>query len=308
MRITNNMMVNCLRRNLNTNMLEMDKWQRQLSSGRKLNRPSDDPAGLVKSLRLRTNMNENEQYLENIGEALNYMETTDAALNNINQILQRVRELTVKAANGTNDTDAHKAIAVEIRELNDQLKMIANTTYGTKHVFAGRNVTEQPCQGDEWKGNDENIELEIGIGVTMAINLTNQSMKDFFFNKENDSDSTKAADLTLSHGIFTMIDNLANSIEAGKTDEASSALDTIDAKVNDLLFARSTIGAKINRLELQKSRLESTQTEFTALLAQNEDADMAEVIINLKMQENVYRAALSAGAKIIQPSLVDFIG
>jgi flagellar hook-associated protein 3 FlgL len=306
-RITNNMMINTLKRDLFNNMYGLDKWQRQLSTGRKINLPSDDPAGLVKSLRLRTSITQGEQYISNIGDAINFMETTDGALNNINQILQRVRELSVKAANGTNDTDAHKAIAVEIRELNDQLKMIANTTYGTKHVFAGKNVTEQPCQGDEWKGNDEDIELEIGIGVTMPINLTNQSMNYFFFNEANDSDSTSSADLTKSHGIFTMIDNLANSIEAGKTDEVSNSLDTIDAKINDLLFARSTIGAKVNRLELQRNRLESTQTSYTGLLGEVEDADIAEVIMNLKMQENVYKASLAAGARIIQPSLADFL-
>jgi len=77
--------------------------------------------------------------------------------------------------------------------------------------------------------------------------------------------------------------------------------------IDNLLAARSTIGAKINRLELQRSRLESTQVSYTSLLAQNEDADIAEVIMNLKMQESVYQASLAAGARIIQPSLVDFL-
>lgn len=289
-------MANQMKRNLNHNLINMDQQQQQLSTGKKLNSPSDNPAGLVKSLRLRTNMNENEQFLKNIDEAESFMETTDSALGNINEILQRVRELGVKAANGTNDADSERAIALEIRQLNDQLKMIANTTYGTKNIFAGRNVTEQPCQGDKWLGNSESLELEIGVGVAIPINLTNQSMNNFFSNA-TDPDQ----------GIFNMMENLAQCVEGGKADEVNTALGELDTKINDLLFARSTIGAKINRLDLQKSRLESTQTEYTSLLAQNEDADMAEVIMNLKMQENVYRASLSAGARIIQPSLVDFL-
>ncbi|MEA1962364.1 MAG: flagellar hook-associated protein FlgL [Bacillota bacterium] len=529
LRITNNMMVNDLRRNLNNNMVNMDKYQRQLSTGKKINKPSDDPAGLVRSLRLRTNITEGEQYLDNIGEAINFMETTDSAMNNVNQILQRARELTVAAANGTNDTSAHGAISAEIRQLNEQLQMIANTTYGTKHVFGGRNVSQAPCQDGKWLGNDQELQVEIGVGASFPMNL---QMKDFFMGTEpyvknisipdrnvidtltaenlesgnysiatqkktggimadarlspemdhflqngastifagktlnlqgadtltknaaieltvsginsttgdvtyayksneydrdtgayeqktgtftltggggeqtvsigssnikvagltpaeagdlaigdkaiyniaaahgtdydqialqkdytsNDGaplsggttfefvftsealdqskldlkffscddlgqsfDSTislqigtlddvdPAAYFTTKPGLFKMIDELADDIEAGNLDKISNKLGNLDDKIDEILYRRSTIGARINRLELQQSRLDSTQISFTGLLSQNEDVDMAEVITQLKMQENVYRASLSAGARIIQPSLVDFL-
>lgn len=280
-------------------MLNMDQYQRQLSTGKKLNLPSDDPAALVKSLRLRSNLTEGKQYLRNINEAINFMETTDAALNSVNQILHRVRELTVKAANGTNDESAHDAIKEEITELNDQLKMIANTTYGTKHVFAGTNVTQAPCEGDEWQGNEGYIELEIGTGVKMPINL---NMKEFFGNPNGlDSDGNPDG------GLFDLMSKLEENIDKGDLEAINGQLDDIDTKFDDLLFNRATIGAKINRMELQKDRLESTQISFTALLSDAEDADMSEVIMNLKMQENVYRASLAAGARIIMPSLVDFL-
>ena len=70
---------------------------------------------------------------------------------------------------------------------------------------------------------------------------------------------------------------------------------------------RAVVGARVNRLELQENRLESTRIDYTELLSKNQDADMAEVIMDLKMQENVYRASLAAGARIIMPSLVDFL-
>lgn len=302
-RVTNHMLVNDLRRNLNTNMRQLEHYNRQLSTTKKLNLPSDNPAGLVKSLRLRTNLTEGAQYINNIGEAINFMETTDSALDNINQILHRVRELTTKAATGSNDSSARAAIADEIEELNQQLTMIANTTYGTKHVFAGTNVTEPPYQEganpDNWVGNGQPLEMEIGIGVKIPINLTDETMNYFFTDHDTGGDTKQ--------GIFNLLDSLVTDIRAGNLDEVSAALGDIDAKLDDLLYCRSTIGAKVNRLELQKNRLESTQISFTGLLSQNEDADMAEVIMQLKMQENVYRASLAAGARIIQPSLVDFL-
>jgi flagellar hook-associated protein 3 FlgL len=295
------MLVNELKYNLNNNYTNMDKYQRQLATGRKINLPSDNPAGLVKSLRLRTNLVEGEQYLANINEGINFMETTDAALGNLNSIMQRIRELAVNAANGTNDDSARRAIADEIKELTDQITIVANTSYGSKYIFAGTNVTQQPCQEDsdpdtfKWTGNNEALQLEIGVGVKLTINLTDSSMNNFFVGNGTDP------------GVIDFCRELVNDIEAGNLDAVNAALTTADKFIDNLLTARSTIGAKVNRLELQQSRLDSTQISYTSLLSQNEDADIAEVIMNLKMQESVYRASLAAGARIIQPSLVDFL-
>jgi flagellar hook-associated protein 3 FlgL len=300
-RITNGMLINELKYNLNNNYTNMDKYQRQLATGRKINLPSDNPAGLVKSLRLRTNLVEGEQYLANINEGINFMETTDAALGNLNSIMQRIRELAVNAANGTNDDSARKAIADEIKELTDQITIVANTSYGSKYIFAGTNVTQQPCQEDsdpdtfKWTGNNEALQLEIGVGVKLTINLTDSSMNNFFVGNGSDP------------GVIDFCRGLVSDIETGDLDAVNAALTTADKFIDNLLTARSTIGAKVNRLELQQSRLDSTQISYTSLLAQNEDADIAEVIMNLKMQESVYRASLAAGARIIQPSLVDFL-
>lgn len=292
-------MVNDLRRNLNSNLRNMDTYQTQLSSGRKINSLSDNPAGVVKSMRLRSSITEGEQYLANISEAVNFMETTDSALSNINSILQRVRELTVSAANGTNDDSALTAISQEVSELNDQLKMIANSAYGTKYIFSGTNVTEQPYQdganADNWVGNNGSVQVEIGQGVTIAMNLTNGSMNNLF----TDNGTTQ--------GLFNLLDSLAADITAGDSDAINDALGALDNKMDDVLTCEAMVGAKINRLELQEARLESNQISLTGLLSSNEDADMAEVIMNLKIQENVYQASLSAGARIIQPSLVDFL-
>jgi len=216
--------------------------------------------------------------------------------------MQRIRELAVNAANGTNDDSARKAIADEIKELTDQITIVANTAYGSKYIFAGTNVTQQPYQegfgASNWAGNNEELQLEIGVGVKLTINLTDSSMNNFFADTGTDPDD---------FGVISFCAGLADDIEAGNLDAVNAALTTADKFIDNLLTARSTIGAKVNRLELQQSRLDSTQISYTSLLSQNEDADIAEVIMNLKMQESVYRASLAAGARIIQPSLVDFL-
>lgn len=181
LRITDGMLVNNSRRQMNSNLMSLDKYQRQISSGTTISRPSDNPAGTVKSLRLRTSLMEGEQYLSNINEAVSFMETTDASLDNVDQIIQTIRQKAVAAATGSNSEQSFAAIAQELGELKDQLKIIANGTCGSKYIFAGTNVTETPYENGKWTGNEDNLEVEIGVGVKASINII--QMKKFFMGK-----------------------------------------------------------------------------------------------------------------------------
>jgi len=228
-------MANDLVSYVNNNIQNMAVYQEQLSTGRKINKPSDDPAGVAKSLRLRTSLTEGEQYLSNIADAINYMETMDGSLQNINDVMQRIRELTVKAATGTNSTDEEAAIALEISELNDQLKVIANATYGTKAIFSGTNVTEDPFQDGEWVGNDEQLSIEISAGVTIPMNITD--VKNFFngrmkaLNIAEDASGNKiledlqAQDIQEGHySVNTCVTTTAVASEANETQSYMSSI------------------------------------------------------------------------------------
>jgi len=206
LRITDGMMVNNTRRHLNSNLLRLDEYERQISSGKTISRPSDNPAGTVKSLRLRTSLMEGEQYLDNINGARIFMQTTDGSLGDVDEIIQAIRQKTVQAATGTNDPDAFNAIAKEIKELEDQLKIIANATYGSKYIFAGTNVTEVPYEDGKWSGNEDWLSVEIGVGVKADINIP--QMKSFFMGRTEYSSA-----LTDVSGISSLD---ANNLKEGK--------------------------------------------------------------------------------------------
>jgi len=293
MRVTNSMMITNLKRDLSTNMRTMEKYQNMLASGKQIRKPSDDPVAVINTLRYSSTVMEAEKYLGKIDEAKNFLNTTDSALGNITDILQRANELTVQGLNGTNSEASRYAIAQEMRQLADQVGVIANTTYGSKHIFAGTNVTEAPFTGSSWTGNDKVMELEIGAGVKIPVNSV---MGKFFYNEDEDEP-----------GLFQLLNGLAEHLESGDTTALQKDLGLVQERLDRCNAERAIVGAKVNRLELQQNRLESTRTNYTELLAKNQDADMAEVIMELKAQENVYRASLAAGARIILPSLADFL-
>ena len=293
MRVTNFMMAYNTNYNLNQNLRRLDQVQNWLSTTKRINKPSDDPTGIVNTLRYTSTINEAEEYLEKISEARNFMNATDSALANVTDILHRANELTIEGINGTSSEPAREAIAAELRQLKDQIGLIANTTFGSKHIFAGTNVTQAPLQNGVWTGNDQSMNLEIGAGTTVPVN---SNLRQLFFNDD-----------PANPGIYQLLEKISTDLENGDEAAMNQDLQLIQGQLDGLNKERAIVGAKVNRLDLQENRLQSTRINYEELLSKNQDADMAEVIMQLKLQENVYRASLAAGARIIMPSLVDFL-
>jgi flagellar hook-associated protein 3 FlgL len=146
MRITNSVLVNNLKNNLSRNIRLLGKIQLQLETGRRISKPSIDPTGIVESLRLTTRLKENEQYRNNVADALGWLNTTDDALGALNSVIQRIYELTVQGANGPLDVEERNSICEEVKQLKDEMGEIANTTHGDRYIFGGTNTTENLIQ------------------------------------------------------------------------------------------------------------------------------------------------------------------
>ncbi|MNV58182.1 flagellar hook-associated protein FlgL [compost metagenome] len=107
--------------------------------------------------------------------------------------------------------------------------------------------------------------------------------------------------------LFAIINNLSAGLKVGDLKAVSGQLDVLDTRMETILSARSEIGAKTNRVELMQDRLSDLNVNLTDLQAKTEDADYEGLIMQSKIQENIYNASLSVGAKIISTTLVDFI-
>ena len=307
-RITNSMLMNNFMRNLNNNLKNMGRAQEQLASGKKIARPSHDPASAALSLRLRSDLHELEQYAKNAEDGISWMDLTDTALGNASEIISNIQELLVYGASGTNPFQARKAIYDEIEQLEQQLVHIANTTYNGRHIFSGtatrtKSVVEDSPpsfivvgeDGNNYSiqkytlnsdSNEKDINFEIGVGNLLSVNIHGQ--KAFA-------------------EIFDTIAQIKEKLLTGESADISSLIDKVGVDNDTVLQYRSQTGAKINRMELTYNRIKDDSVNYTILLSKTEDADLAEVIMNLSTQESVYRASLATGARIIQPTLLDFL-
>lgn len=148
-RITNGMLVENYMTNTNRNLNNMQTLQRQLSSGKEINRPSDNPYKVSRTMQLYTEIDANKQYNENIKDVSNWLDTTDTALNQMNNVLSRMRELMVTAGNGAYGDDEKKAIQDEVKELQNQMCQIMNTNFDGAYIFGGTKSTSKPVMIDE---------------------------------------------------------------------------------------------------------------------------------------------------------------
>jgi flagellar hook-associated protein 3 FlgL len=292
-RVTQTMLNNNMLRNLTNSMGKMDKLQEQLSSGMLISRPSDDPVIASRAMLYRSNLAEIEQFQRNVSEARSWMELSDQSLDEAGTILQRVQELVVYSGNVALETDSLEAIAKEIEQLKEHLGNIANQTVAGSYIFAGtdtKTAPYDPAAGDFTKGNAEQIVLELNKSIYVPVNVNGQQIFNF-----PDKDNN----------IFKLLDSVIADLKAGKS--AKDRIPDLTRQMDNLLAERASLGARINRLDLIDERLANEETNIQTLKSENEDADVAKVITELKTQENVHRAALGAGARIIQPSLLDFL-
>ncbi|MBG9452191.1 flagellar hook protein FlgL [Cytobacillus firmus] len=285
MRVTQSMLSNNMLRNLSNSYSRLDKLQDQISTQKKFTKPSDDPVAAMMGINYRTDLNKIQQFTRNIGEVRNWVDSTDDALDKGGLALQRIRELTVQASNGTLEGDQRKAVAEEVKQLKEHLQNLGDTQVGGKYIFNGNQTNVKPSESGFQSGT---IELEVFSGIKIPVNTEGKALFGDMLSDDGDIQKLITALETNDPAVGDMLEN-------------------VDKNIDNFLSARALIGAKQNRVELMEDRLSQQEVFSTRILSDNEDIDMEKAIIELTTQESIHRAALSVGARIIQPSLTDFL-
>ncbi len=312
MRITNNMLINNMVYNLNQNLKTLEKLQYQKATGKKFRVPSDDPIGVSKSLKFNTDIAKLEQYKRNAEDATSWMVDTELALGEIGEILKRAYELTIDVANGTKKApeDLQK-VKEEIDQLREHLIQIGNTTYSDRHIFSGFK-TDKPLLKEDGTYNidlnmDEIFEYNVGISETVKVNTPGGKV----FGR-GDVNSTPDYNSNISENekpyLIAVFDALSEELDSGQNpDVIQKTIEKLQNCHEQVLAVRAEVGAKMNRLEITEKRIDAQIGNVNELLSFNEDVDIAEISIQIAMAENVYISSLMVGAKIIQPTLVQFL-
>lgn len=270
----------------------MAKLQEQILTQKKFSKPSDDPVAAMMGMNYRTSLNKVEQYSRNIGEASSWIESTDLALGQMTEALQRIRELTVKASNtGTDEEAEREAVASEIEQLKQHIIDIGDTQVGGRYIFNGFSTDKRPSDTLNDPGGLEYaegiIEIEVFEGIKLPLNTNGN---DIF------------------QGAIGQLEDVLTAIRTYPAEgEITGQLGAIDSIIDNVNKIRAEVGARQNRIDIMIDRLEDQEIFAKKILTENEGVDIEEIIIQLTTQESINRAALNVGARVIQPSLLDFL-
>lgn len=312
MRITNGMLSTSFLGDMNRNLNQMQTIQKQLTSGKEFSRPSDNPFKVARSMQMYSEIYANKQYNSNIKDTINWMDTTDSALNQATNTLQRVRELMLSAGNAAYGSGELTAIKDEINEKVAEFGQILNTSFDGKYIFGGTDGTTKPMDvkpgADSFnkleltnKANTTNVSeklsVEISPGVTVEYNVNVTEVLNY--------DKTTAEENDLG-ALFNKI--LTNLTPTGdKSQVTGNNLKEMDKAIDNLLQMSSKVGTIQNRMESAKALNEEQNFNMTEILSANEDIDLVEKTMEYATMQTIYMASLQTSAKVLQPSLIDYL-
>ncbi|PLV58681.1 flagellar hook-associated protein FlgL [Thermotoga sp. KOL6] len=303
MRVTNKMISDRVLFNIQTSLKRISKLHDQLSSGYRVRYPSDDAVVAKRASDIMTRKRELEQFQRNLDHVQTYVNAYDSALQTVSTVSQRLRELLVRASNGTLSRDEREAIAEEIDKIKENLVEIANTRIGNDYIFAGYDVFNRPV---EFKNGAWEI-------TTSPASEGKRSVVVLGYSVNYGVTASEVFKLDDGRNVFQTLEEVSNILRSNIDDDQISlhisnvALKDLSSFEEKITKVIGKIGGVSRFLEMMNSRIEDLDFFFTEYLSKERDADITELVTDLAMQQSVLEAALKSASRVLQATLVDFV-
>lgn len=334
MRITTGMMTNKYLKNLNNSATKMNYLNEKVSTGRKFFKGSEDPISAIKAYKLRREYRETEMYDTNIGDTDSFLTIAETNLTEINNNLGSVYTSYLRGITGTMSSDEREIIAKEIENIQESMLNSLNSKISDRYVFGGTSKDEIPFTVDTdgnllYKGVDvtsgdlttlgnlanENLHIDLGLGMKFDAsgNLNKDTVFDLSMSgiKFMGYGTTTAEDgiTEIPNNLYSLVGKIKDQLRDPNFsyDDISPYIEKFETQKTSVLISITDIGTKTKYLDFLKTRNEDSQLSLNEKIDSVEYIDTADAIIDFKMQEYSYNAALSMGNKILQNSFIDFM-
>jgi len=310
MRVTNNMLLDNYLNNLYSNLNKMDDLQAQVATNKRITKMSDDPMGVIATMKYGVKLYKIDQYQDNIVNAQTWLRQTESSVLEMNEVIKQAYETAVQISSDYMTSEDKSAAGELIGQLRDHVLTIGHSKVGDKYTFGGYNVTSDPFTLDA-AGNILYNGLDLTNAADPALIAEDGQYIEFEIGKDMKSQVSVTGSSLLGMGddnIYTVMDDLYTALKSNASaSELSGYVDKLKDSQSHVLALEAEIGGRTNRLELVSNRYSDDTLNYAEQKSMIEDVDQAEAIMNYKMAESVYTAALQIGSSIIQPSLIDFL-
>ena len=293
MRVTQSMITRNALIRVNQNRSKMTEAQNNISSGKKINKPSDDPTLYARINRLQNSLNQNEQYLSKVQYADGWITNSISMLEQISDLVFEVKDVAEKGADDQFGPEGRLTLASKLNGLIQESLAIANSQYLGKSVFAGTQTdASQPFVYNagviSYVGNDEGISRSYSENIKVTINTTGQELMDT--------------------GLFDSMTNLYNALNNNDVTAIQTEMDNLDSSMQDILALTSDMGARQKTISMIQSRLEQSNVDISGFLSDARDANLDEEIVRFKAEELAFQASLQATSNVLKLNIMNYLG
>ena len=305
MRVTSAGLGSQLARDLQAALAALAKQQEIISTGRRINAPSDDPSGTAKALNVRSRRTANDQFQKNVTTARGTLAASEATVSAVTDYLQQARDLAIQGTNDTNDASARQALGVQVNSILEAMVSFGNTRGPDgRMIFGGQEVTVAPytvtrdVNGNitavavNPRGIDGTMPAEVAEGLTVSQGVSGTLVFGGL------ADPTNAFDALI---------RLRDALNANNGANVGVEIDNLSAAHDRTTTASILVGTRLGLLDAVEGRLQDESLSLSTTLSTIEDADYAKAITDLNQIQTFYEAALASGSRLLQQSLVDFL-
>ena len=278
---------------MGSNLLEL---RMSAATGKRINKPSDDPSAIRPVLNARSQVQKSDRYLRTMGSAGDRLNILDSHLDQVTNLMIRAQETTIAAGNGSMGQEDLTNLSDAIGHIKEELYSLANSKVDGKYIFAGFAEDTQPFPDhndpSNYQGDNGHMELEIAPGEKIQANLTGD-------------DLFQGAGGGIN--LFQLLDDIQNDLAAGNSGAATSRLDDLKDATSQVSRQRSQMGNVAARVENAKGHMEEIKIDMQEVLSLYEDADIIDVITSLNQQEMAFEAALNVTSKVSDLSILKYL-
>lgn len=323
---------------VNKTKSRLEDIQLKGSNLKRVQKPSDDPIGNTELLSIRSQSIDNEQFSRNISFAKAQLAFVENAVEELNNIMLKAKELAIGQASNFYDADIRKSVAREVEQLKKQMISIGNRRMGNKYVFAGhKNLTRPFNDQGQYFGDNNQTKIEVTKDFFVPVNF---SGREVFFPKTNSkieaerpeipqvndpdftdgmgdpepqinrslaSENNAGQNQPVEKSIIHHMQALEDALNTNNPEIIQSLLPVIDKDMDQLVQLRTKIGSTINSIDHAAENIEKTDLLNAEYKSKIEDADVAELFTDLTRQQNTLNATYRASAQLMNKSLMDFM-
>ena len=303
MRVTNNTMTNSIVRYLTTQNEALFERQTIIASGKKINKPSDNPIAMGQVLDYRQTLSTIDQYQDNIQRGKTYLDITETNLKLVDDLLMGIRAISQAEAGGT--AESRQLAAEDVKNLFDQVLDIGNSKLNGNYMFSGYQTKTAPFSRDDsqvstydkfsvaYNGDAGDVRFIIAENTEVTIPANGEAM----FHDPNPP----------AVSVFDIMRDLIVALENDDTTAISAQSGQIDLARTQLNNFRSANGPIMHQFEATENHWQNYRPKIEELLGKEEDADIAKAVVELQSIELAYQTTIATAARIIQPGLINFL-